>query len=227
VSVRSYWEDPEQVEAFAAREPDLRLLELLAAYPDPGRTRVLDLGCAGGRNTVVLAERGFDFYAIDASNAMAERTRQRVAAVLGRAEARRRVRLGRMEDLSDFAAGWFDLVIALGVYHSASSRTEWDRAIAETVRVLAPGGRVLVASFTPASDPTGEGLRPVPGEPHAYEGFAAGRLFLLHADELDAAMARHGLVPAVPTETVTAPTGSGRRVTANGLYRVAGGGGRG
>ncbi len=222
MSGRSFWEDPAQVEAFAARAPDWRLLELLADYEGPARTRVLDLGCAGGRNAVVLAQRGSDFYAIDASRAMVERTRARVAAVLGAAEARRRVRLGRMDEL-DFASGSFDLVVALGVYQTAGSQAEWDRAIAETVRVLARGGRVLVASFTPASDPAGAGLRPVPGEAHVFEGFAAGPMYLLHADELDAAMARHGLEPAVPTETVTVATESGRRVTANGLYRLAGG----
>ncbi len=109
--------------------------------------------------------------------------------------------------------------MALGVYHSATCREELDRALSETARVLAPAGLALVASFSPRSDPTGEGLRSVPGVPHVYEGFEAGRMFLLEADELDAEMARQGLLPVVASQTVEVPTESGRRVTVNGLYR--------
>jgi SAM-dependent methyltransferase len=133
----AFWEDRERVEEFAGREPDLRLLELLDSFEVPGATRVLDLGCAGGRNTVVLAERGFDVQAIDFSLSMVARTRDRVATMLGADEAERRVRIGRMEDLGDFVSGSFLLVVALGVYHNAVSEEMWERALRETARVLA------------------------------------------------------------------------------------------
>lgn len=215
----SFWEVSKQVERFAGREPDRRLLRLIESYEEPARVRVLDLGCAGGRNTVVIVERGFDVYAVDASRAMVERTRSRVAELLGREAAQQRVRLGRMGSLAELGSGSFDLVVALGVYHNASSREEWERALSETERLLRPGGLVLVANFSPRSDPRGEGLDPVPGAPHLYEGFEAGRMYLMEANLLDAEMARHGLLPAVATETVEAPTETGRRVTVNGLYR--------
>ncbi|NIN70438.1 MAG: methyltransferase domain-containing protein [Gemmatimonadetes bacterium] len=218
----SFWEDPDRVEEFAGREPDRRLVELLESFEQPGVTRVLDLGCAGGRNTAVLAERGFDVQAIDSSSSMVARTRGRVETLLGNGEAERRVRVGRMEDLSDFASGSFQLVVALGVYHNAVSEEKWEQALKETARVLVPHGLVLVATFTPDFRPHGEKLRRVAGSSHLYEGFDAGPLYLLEADELDAEMARHGMVPVVPTETVEAATDTGRRVTANGLYRKRG-----
>ncbi len=218
-----FWESSEQVDRFAGREPDERLLRLIESTDHPAHVRVLDLGCAAGRNTVVLAERGFDVHAIDSSSAMVERTRSRVAAVLGSDAAKERVRLGRMERLNEFESASFHLVVALGVYHNATCREEWERAVSETERVLLPGGLALVASFSPRSDPSGDGLRPVPGAPHVYEGFEAGRMYLLEAGELDAEMARHGLLPAVTTETVEAPTACGRRVTVNGLYRKGAG----
>lgn len=214
-----FWEVSEQVERFAGREPDQRLLRLVESYEEPARVRVLDLGCAAGRNTVVLAQRGFDVHAVDSSRAMVERTRQRVAKVLGPAAAQERVRVGRMDSLAEHGSGSFDLIVALGVYHNATCREEWERALSETERILRPGGLVLVASFSPRSDPRGEGLRPAPGAPHVYEGFEAGRMYLMEAEAFDAEMARHGLLPAVATETVEAPTDSGRRVTVNGLYR--------
>ena len=186
---QAVWEDPESVARFAGRDPDLRLLEILDAVDDPGSLRVLDLGCAAGRNTAVLAERGFDFHALDGSRAMIEHTRGRAEGLVGAAQAARRVHHGRMDDLSRFDAESFDLVIALGVFHCAASGEEWHRAVAEAARVLAPGGRLLVAVFTPETDLHGRGIEPVPDEPNVYSGFSSGRTFLLDRASLDRAMA--------------------------------------
>ncbi|MCK5448654.1 MAG: class I SAM-dependent methyltransferase, partial [Gemmatimonadetes bacterium] len=108
-----FWESPEAVERFANRDPDVRLLGLLDEYLQPGQVRILDLGCAAGRNTVVLAERGFDVLAVDSSVAMVERTRQRVGVILGGLEAERRVLVGSMDDLGFLADASVDLVVAL------------------------------------------------------------------------------------------------------------------
>jgi SAM-dependent methyltransferase len=168
---------------------------------------------------VALAEKGFDVEALDASPAMVARTRERAAAIVGPEEAARRVRVGRMDDLSWFPDGVFDIVLGLGIYHCAQSRAEWDRALAESTRVLKAGGRLLVSVFTPETDLTGGGIRAIPGEPGVYEGFdSGGRHVLVHADELDREMARFGLVPAEPTRTARPKVETGRRVSANGLY---------
>lgn len=214
----SFWDSSENVERFAAREPDTRLSELIREYPDPATVRVLDLGCAGGRNAVFLAERGFDVIALDASPAMVAKTRERLRPIVGGAEAERRVREGRMDDLSWAKDASFRLVVALGLYHCAQSRAEWDRALSETGRVLEPGGKLLVSVFTPETDLSGRGTRRVPGEPDLYEGFDSGRHFLVDAAKLDAELARFGLQPLEPTRTARPKTEVGRRVSANGLY---------
>ncbi len=215
----TFWEQPDVVEQFASRAPDHRLLRLIDDYDDPAATSVLDLGCAGGRNTVLLAERGFDVRAVDASQAMVERTRDRVAEILGPGQARERVMQAAMDDLSAFSDASFDLVVALGIYHSARTLPEWNRAVAETARVIRAGGRLLVNHFTPEVDLTGEGVRPVTDEPGVFEGMPHDRSVLMDAAELDGAMARHGFVPIVASETVRVETERGRRVSVNALYR--------
>jgi len=216
----AFWDSADTVERFAAREPDARLVTLLREYDDPPATRVLDLGCAAGRNAVLLAENRFDVQALDASPAMAARTRERLAAVLGAMEADRRVRVGPMDDLRHLADRSFDLVVALGVYHCAESRAEWERSLAETARVLRPGGMLLASVFTPETDLTGRGTRAVPGAPDVFEGFeGGGRHVLVDAETLDRDLAGVGLVPAEPTRTARPHVETGRRVSANGLYR--------
>ncbi len=216
---RTFWEEQEQVERFAAREPDHRLRALITEFRDPPAVRVLDVGCAAGRNTVFLAELGFDVWAVDSSSAMVARTRSRLAPILGSGEAERRVRQGFMDRLDWVASGSIDLVIALGIYHCAASRGEWERSISESVRTLKAGGRCLVSTFTPETDLTGQGVRRVEGEDHVYEGYPGGRrAYLVDPPALDLEMAGHGLEPVVPTETVRRIDGSSRRVSTNGLY---------
>jgi SAM-dependent methyltransferase len=219
MATSSFWDSPENVGRFAARAPDVRLAELLREYAEPAAVRVLDLGCAGGRNAVLLAEKGFDVEALDASLPMIAKTRERVATILGPAEAARRVRVGRMDELSFAPDARYDLVVALGLYHCAQSRAEWDQTLSETTRVLKPDGNLLVSVFTPETDLTGRGTHPVQGEPDLYEGFDSGRHFLVDAARLDAELARFGLRPLEPTRTARPKTEVGRRVSANGLYR--------
>jgi SAM-dependent methyltransferase len=213
-----FWEDPERVKRFAERDPDHRLVALFGEYPDPTSIRVLDLGCAGGRNTVFLARLGFDVVALDASAAMVEQTRARLAEVLGTDEAERRVQQGRMDDLARWPDGTFDLVVSLGVHHIAWTLEEWEQTAAETARVLKWGGRLLFNQFTPEVDLTGEGVTPVPGEPHVFLGFPGGRVVLMDAPTLDERWAEHGLIPAVPSETVRVERDPGHRVSVNALY---------
>ncbi|MFN3286573.1 MAG: class I SAM-dependent methyltransferase, partial [bacterium] len=117
-----FWERPEVVQRFASRPPDDRMVALLSGASRA--TRVLDLGCAAGRNTEWLAREGFDVYACDASEAMVTYTRGRVAPYLGEGEAGRRVLLCSMDNLAMFEAESFDLVVALGIYQQAQTTEE-------------------------------------------------------------------------------------------------------
>ena len=219
---RPFWERPETVAWFAARPPDARVVARFGGWPRGAR--VLDLGCAAGRNAAWLASAGFDVWALDASAAMVATTRERLATHLGRESATARVVHGDMADLGAFGDGSFDAVIAIGVLPGARSWCAWRRTVAEIARVLAPGGELILTHFTPETDAGGPALERVPGEPHRYRRVFDDRpSVLLRRHELDAYLAAHDLVPLLATAEVPATTMDGHRTTLNGHFhkRVA------
>ena len=115
---------------WAVYEALVRLGELRGA-------RVLELGCGTGRLAAALADReGARVFAVDVSPAMVERARENGV----------NARVARVEALP-FKAGWFDAVVARMVVHLVDR----SGAFAQAARVLAPGGRIVVATEDPAS----------------------------------------------------------------------------
>ncbi|MFN2322020.1 MAG: class I SAM-dependent methyltransferase [Trueperaceae bacterium] len=232
------WDDPDTVAFFRDRPPDHRLVALVESGALPCGARVLDLGCAGGRNADYLTTLDIDVLAVDGSAAMVAATRARLARTLGDTEAERRVRQDRVDALADLPDAAFDLVLALGVLQYAGSEAAFDVAVATVGRVLRADGAVLVAHFAPSSRPGGRELAPVVGAAHTFVGWGgrdeATPMVLHEPDGLDAAFAAHGLKPAEPTVRVERRTGPddrgaasdphpawGMRVTVNARYRRA------
>jgi len=234
------WDDPDTVAFFASRPPDHRLVALVESGGLPCGARVLDLGCAGGRNTAYLTGLDVETIAVDAEPAMVAATRARVASFVGPEEAARRARVGRFDALDELPDDAFELVLALGVLQNATADAEFARGVREIARVLRPGGGVLVAHFSPASRPPERELTRVAGSAHAYRGFFGEDpelpMVLHEAHDLDAAFAAAGLSPVVASATVVAPASGagshrsargraagGTRVTVNAHYRKASG----
>jgi SAM-dependent methyltransferase len=99
-------------------------------------SRFVDIGCGEGRFSRMLAGKGLSGSGIDPTEAFI-------------AEARRRdpqgdYHLGRAESLP-FADQVFDLAV---FYLSLIDIPRFEAAIAEAVRVLKPGGRVLLANMS-------------------------------------------------------------------------------
>jgi len=110
-------------------------------FPDFKPRRILDLGCSVGHSTIpyVDAFPDAEVYAVDVA-----------APVLRYAQARANA-LGRTvhfsqqnAELTDFPDGYFDLVVSHILLHE-TSRKAIGRIMAETYRVLAPGGLTLHA----------------------------------------------------------------------------------
>jgi len=217
----TFWNRREMAVRMGDRPPDERLVALLDARPEV--RRILDLGCAGGRNTVLAAQRGLDVHAVDAADEMVALTRERLTPIVGPGEARRRVRLARLEDETAWrpaADAPFDLILALGVLQDLPDELAVRTAIDRIAAAAIPGGSVLVANFGPDSRPAGTPLTPVDGAPHVFLGFAHDdrRMTLPDAATLEAWFEAAGLRTDAPTEVRTRPTDEGVRTTINARF---------
>ena len=123
---------------------------MLAALPDVEGRRILEAGCGAGWYTEQLLARGARVTAVDASAALVEHTRRRLATLGAEARARGEVRVADLRERLDFAAdGSFDGIVSALVMHYLR---DWSTAMAEFRRVLAPGGWLLFSTHHPAAD---------------------------------------------------------------------------
>jgi SAM-dependent methyltransferase len=106
--------------------------------------KALDVGCGEGRFCRILGQLGIDASGIDPTDGLLQQARQQ--------DPSGDYRSGRAEKL-DFPDASFDLVVS---YLTLIDIPDIRRALAEMVRVLQPGGTLLIAnltSFTTAGPP--------------------------------------------------------------------------
>jgi SAM-dependent methyltransferase len=131
----------DEEDAFFAGHPlfeeDRRALE--ARFVEPGR--LIDLGCGVGRHALHFARRGFTVAAVDLSSAMLRAVGQKAAAE-GLDLLRVRANLCDLGGFRDSTFSYALLMFStLGMIRGAPARR---RALAETLRVLEPGGRLAL-----------------------------------------------------------------------------------
>lgn len=120
------------------------LLPWVLRFQDlPVRADALEIGCGAGYNAEVFCDRfpGWRFTATDIDEEMVRRCRERIE------------RFGRFAhaEVADatslpYDEHSFDLVISIGVWHHVGS---WEKALAESARVLRPGGWLILVDLLP------------------------------------------------------------------------------
>nr|AGI62218.1 methyltransferase borM1 [uncultured bacterium] len=100
-----------------------------------GGRRALDLGCGGGRNSVLLAEKYDEVLGVDIS--------QRMLDIAAGTHARPNVRYERrgLSDLAPDTDGVFDVVLAVNaLFHMGPA----ERTLPRVRDLIAPGGKLVV-----------------------------------------------------------------------------------
>lgn len=97
---------------------------------------MLDVGCGTGALSGALAQRGARVWGVDPSEEMLAVAREATDRRVG-------LKPGRAEELP-FKDGWFERTVMRLVIHLVDR----GRALPELSRVLAPGGRTTIATFT-------------------------------------------------------------------------------
>jgi arsenite methyltransferase len=126
--------------------------ELLDSLELRGGERILDLGCGRGAVLLTAAQRlstgravGVDLWKREDQSGNAIEATGRNAAAEGVAD-RVELHTADMTELP-FAPNSFDIVVSNVAVHNIKSRAGREKAIDEAVRVLRPGGRLLVADL--------------------------------------------------------------------------------
>lgn len=141
-----------------------------------GRTRVLDLGCGSGTNTVFLATEGFITTGIDLSPVGVASAQQK----LQQAGVQAHLRVADIGEELDFPPQSFDLVLCVGVLECVDLETA-ARAVRSVHRLLCPGGRGL---FLFASD---RDFRVLSNPPLVHRGYTRAeveRIFALDFQQI-------------------------------------------
>jgi len=130
----------------------MELITQAALAATPRITRVLDLGCGAGNNTLKLLEAvgaPFDVDLCDLSPPMLERARERVAAA-GAGEIRLLEGDFREMEIDDER---YDVVLAAAVLHHLRDDADWESAFATIHRILRPGGSVWITDLVTHEHP--------------------------------------------------------------------------
>lgn len=143
----NYWNSHWVVEEFVNSKTPEYWQEYFSSIHNSSRLKVLDLGCGGGRNSRMLAERGFDFEACDLHLEMINATKKVLLPFFSVDELENIVIQANMLQLP-YSNNTFDYVISNGIYHNTSSVSEFEQAIVETGRILKPFGRLCMNVFT-------------------------------------------------------------------------------
>ena len=151
--------------AMASKRPHgsvLRFLEIIQGQLVAGAPRqAVDIGCGKGRNTVYLAEQGFDVYAMDYIDIALDLTKER--AIAKNVSDKVRTSLTPIDQTWPFTDDFFD--IAVDCFASIDIETKEGREMykSEMFRTLKPGGFTLVVVVSAKDEMEAELARVSPG----------------------------------------------------------------
>lgn len=124
----------------------MELITEAAIVATPVISRVLDIGCGAGNNTIRLSrayEGEFACDLCDLSRPMLERAQERVSA-----ETEGEVRLFEGDfRILEFQESCYDVIFAAAVLHHLRDDADWETAFRKIHRILRPGGSLWITDM--------------------------------------------------------------------------------
>lgn len=114
-----------------------RDLEFIGDYVQDG-DKVLDFGCGNGRLLELIGDKKVEYVGVDVSAGLIRIAREKYAT------PGREFRKISGSDKLPFPDGYFNAIYSIAVFHHIPSRELRSEMAKELVRVLKPGGRVVV-----------------------------------------------------------------------------------
>ena len=191
----SAWSAASTVAGFVASAPNATLMRFAEARLARSGNRAVDIGCGAGRNTIPLAESGWDVTGVDLSRPMLEAAVERARE----SGARDRIRFALAPmDALPIAHRSADLIVAHGIWNLAHSGAEFRRAVREAARIARPGASLFVFTFSRRT--LRETAQPIAGESFVFTDFSGQPQVFLTGDQLTTELAAAGFVSdsAVP-----------------------------
>lgn len=148
---------------------------IAAAAPAPAR--LLDVGCGTGTLAMRLAERGYDVTGLDPSEGMLSVMRERAPRIPSACASATSM---------PFAEAEFDVAVSVATMHHIADPAAVRQALTEMVRVVRPGGTIVVWDHNPRNPYWPYLMRRVPQD--------AGDERLVGAGELVAGLEAGGAV---------------------------------
>jgi SAM-dependent methyltransferase len=180
----------------------------------PPPARGLDVGCGTGALARRLADAGYEMTGIDPSEGMLEVLRARSPQVNP---------IKASGDEIPFESDTFELTISVAVMHHIAAPDAVTRTLAEMVRVVRPGGRIVVWDHNPrnpywprlmARVPQDSGEERLIDEQELIEGLERAGARILESSQL-------GLVPDfVPPRAMRLAAGAERAVERTPMLRL-------
>jgi ubiquinone/menaquinone biosynthesis C-methylase UbiE len=195
----------DSVAALLARDRSIKRRVIAHAAIAEGE-RVLDVGCGTGTLAIAAAEAAarVRVTGLDADGAILRRAREKTA------DAGLEIRFDEaMSTALPYADASFDLVLSTLFFHHLPDEAKRSTAV-ELVRVLRPGGRLVVGDLGRPHDPLMRAA--VRGTVQMLDGVATTALNV--RGELPDVLGRAGLEPVTVRERIRTPTGTYEILTA-------------
>ena len=133
-----FWNEKEVVNSFANRPCSKYITDEIDKICLQNQiSKVIDIGCGGGRYSKYIKEKNLEVFAVDKNSAMVDIVKECGIDVL-------RCEMSNLKFKNDT----FDLVLSIGVLHNAVSLEEYKAAIKEIYRIMKSNAHCIISVFT-------------------------------------------------------------------------------